>query len=129
MTVEPENFSPQAAARFTTAINQYADSLEGAARQCAKGEEVVREGDVRDGLKLIGPTGESKLVDYVKRFTFLLIGVAITLGHGLFTSPESPTKGDVGLFAGAVAASAVLFAVALVADVPWIRKHLLRQDG
>lgn len=76
---------------------------------------------------MIGPAGRSVLLDWIKRLAFLFAGVAITLGIRLFTKSAPPAKSDVIVFVVVLVISTVLLVSSLNADVPWIRRKLLRR--
>jgi hypothetical protein len=42
--------------------------------------EVVVIDHVKEALALMGPAGKSALIDWIKGFAFLFLGIAITLG-------------------------------------------------
>jgi hypothetical protein len=80
------------------------------ARHCAIGSEVVVANDVMNALSLIGPAEKSVLLDWIKRWAF-----------------APPAKSDVAIFVVFLVISTVLLVTCLNADVPWIRRKLLRR--
>lgn len=123
----PSNFSDEATGLYANAVTSYADTLESLARHCAIGSEVVVAYHVKDAPSLIGPAGKSVLLDWIKRWAFLFAGVATTLGIQLFTKSAPPAKSDVTVFVVFLVISTVLLVSSLNADVPWIRRKLLRR--
>jgi len=123
-----KNFSDEATGLYATAVTSYADTLESLSKHCALNAELVLMDHVKDALSLLGPTGKSVLLDWIKRSAFLFIGVAITLGIQLFMKPGPPGKGDVMLFVVMLLIATAFLVIGLIGDFPWFQRHLFRRS-
>src|SRR4051812_45588626 len=118
MTAAPnQEFSDEATALYATAVTSYADSLETLAKHCAIGAETVLVDHVKDALALLGPSGQSTLLDWIKRLAFLAGGITTTLGLQILFGQQPPVRSQILSFVIILIITTALFVTALNADV------------
>ncbi|OAT66981.1 hypothetical protein AWB85_15305 [Mycobacteroides immunogenum] len=124
-------FTDEATAEYGLAVTRYSDNLEALSKARCNAEIVLAD-HVRAAVKELGPNQDNETakvaLDWCKRLAFLFIGFAVVQGSNVMHQQDGIARGSVLWLIADALVAAVLSAIALLMDFPYVR-NLLGRDG